>query len=351
MMPLLLVGRKNATGYLARAAVTLLTMNSIELVRTLFAEGIQVGEPVSAGRLTLFPLAHGLPPGDHILYQDAHARGLVRIEETSESGTVGELKVTNLGTQPVLLLEGEVLLGMKQTRVLNISILVPGLAILNVPVSCVEIGRWHRVSDVALGKDRLNLSPSVRGAKTGSVMRSARMTGHYASDQGAVWDGVAEVVAEHVVAAPTGSYAEIARAKADDVLDAVRDLKPEAEQRGVLAFAGASSLCLDLFDRPETLVALWEGLIGSYLTESPRVVTARAKSPAPSSALRWLRSLGDGDLAATRSPGMGETVTTIGKRGEAAALVHEGCLLHLAAFPREVARRRPQFSSPTARRG
>ena len=303
---------RNATTYLSRAAVTLPPMNSIELVRTLLSEGIQVGEPVSAGRLTLFLLIHGLPPGDHLLYQDAHTRGLVRIEETSESGTVGELKVTNLGTQPVLLLEGEVLLGMKQTRVLNISILVPGLAILAVPVSCVEMSRWHRVSDAALGKDRLNLSPRVRRAKTGSVMRSARMTGRYASDQSAVWDGVAEVIAEHDVSAPTGTYAELARQKADDILGRVRDLRPVEGQAGVLACAGSSPLCLDLFDGPSTLTAVWNGLVGSYLTDAS--ATTKPARTTSGTAARWLRQLAAGDLTSTPSVGLGEVITCIGAK-------------------------------------
>lgn len=38
-------------------------------------------------------------------YPEAHAQSLITIEETSEAGTVGELKVTNRGTQAVLLLE------------------------------------------------------------------------------------------------------------------------------------------------------------------------------------------------------------------------------------------------------
>lgn len=48
-------------------------------------------------------------------------------------------------------------------------------------------------------------------------------------------------------------------------------------------------------------------------------VATRAKSPAPSSPLRWLRSLGEGDLAATRSAGTGETVTWAGDDATPAA--------------------------------
>lgn len=324
-------------------------MNSIELFKNLVSEGIRVGEPRAAGPLTLFPLSHDLRAGDHLLYQDAHAQSLITIEETSEAGTVGELKVTNRGTQPVLLLEGEVLLGMKQTRVLNASILVPGLAVLNVPVSCVEVGRWHRMSDAAIGKDRLNLSPKVRGAKTASVTRSSRATGAYRSDQGAVWDGVASVLSEHSVDAPTGSYADFTRDRASDLFDQIRELRPEPQQSGVLAYVDGSPSCLDLFDSAAALNSLWESLIGSYAADAGGQSRA-TKVPSRPSAMRWLRGLADGDIASTRAIGLGDNVTSIGRGGEAAALVNDGRVLHLAAFPGERKQVRTAFLSPARRR-
>ncbi len=329
-------------------------MNSIQLFKALVSEGITVGTGRTAGPLTLFPLSHGLPAGDHLLYQDAHSRGLITIEETSEAGTVGELKVTNRGTQAVLLLEGEVLLGMKQTRVLNASILVPGLAVLVVPVSCVEVGRWRRTSPTAMGKDSLNLSPRVRGAKTASVMRSARATGRYLSDQAAVWDGVAVVLAEQNVSAPTGSYADIARDRGADILGRIGDLRPDDGQSGVLAYVDGRATCLDLFDGPATLGAVWEALIGSYAADADFGAgdrgSSKAKAPTRTAARQWLHGLSAGDLASAPSIGIGDSVTCMSPAIEATALVHEGRLLHLAAFPADGKRTRTSFVSPARRR-
>ncbi len=329
-------------------------MNSIRLVQDLVSEGISVGERVAAGALTLFPLNHHLPAGDHLLFQEAHQRGLVTIDEASEAGAVGELKVTNRGTQPVLLLEGEVLLGMKQTRVLNATILVPGLAVLVVPVSCVEVGRWHRVSGARSGRDRLNLSPRVRGAKSASVLRSARATGRYVADQRAVWDGVAGVLAEHRVSAPTGSYSDIASSKAADILDRMRDLRPTSDQAGVLVYAGGRPTCLDVFDSASTLGAVWEALIGSYAADVEFDGLGgrggAGRRPTRTLAARWLSGLAQGDLATTRPVGLGETVTCIAPSIEAAALVHDGRLLHLAAFPGRHGRARTAFAPPARRR-
>lgn len=329
-------------------------MNSIQLFKDLVSAGIKVGAGRTAGPMTLFPLSHGLPSGDYLLYQDAHSRGLITIEETSEAGTVGELKVTNRGTQAVLLLEGEVLLGMKQTRVLNASILVSGLAVLVVPVSCVEVGRWRQTSAAAMGKDSLNLSPRVRGAKTASAMRSVRATGEYTSDQAAVWDGVAVVLAEHNVSAPTGSYADIARDRGADILGRIGGLRPDDGQAGVLAYVDGRATCLDLFDGPTTLAAVWEGLIGSYFADAGFGTgehgNSKIKVPGRTIAREWLKGLAHGDIASSPSIGLGDNVTCISPGIDAAALVHEGRLLHLAGFPADGKRGRTSFASPRWRR-
>ena len=96
----------------------------IDLVTT-----IEIGQAAVAGNLALLPLIAGrhsaADPPHYFHYQQAQEAGLVSIEEVSDAGSVGTLRVANRADRPVLLVEGEVLLGMRQTRVLNLTILVP----------------------------------------------------------------------------------------------------------------------------------------------------------------------------------------------------------------------------------
>jgi hypothetical protein len=46
----------------------------------------------------------------------------------------------------VLIVDGEELVGAKQNRVVNLTILVPAQQTVVIPVTCVEQGRWHHVS-------------------------------------------------------------------------------------------------------------------------------------------------------------------------------------------------------------
>ena len=79
----------------------------------------------------------------------------VHIEEISEQGSVPEILFENSDDVPVLLLDGQELIGAKQHRILNLTILVPARSTLAIPVSCVEGGRWHwSRRDFAESEDR-----------------------------------------------------------------------------------------------------------------------------------------------------------------------------------------------------
>jgi hypothetical protein len=109
----------------------------------------QLGQPQQAGGITmtpLFPLQD--PVCDYVSLDEALAGGL-QISEVNEAGDVGELAVRNPLDRGVLLYDGEELVGAKQNRVLNTTVLVAAHSHLTIPVSCVEqaevvlfVGSW-----------------------------------------------------------------------------------------------------------------------------------------------------------------------------------------------------------------
>ena len=68
-------------------------------------------------------------------------RNLILITEVDESGTVPELKVVNKSDTMILILDGEELVGTKQNRIVNTTLLIAGKDTVVIPVSCVEQGR------------------------------------------------------------------------------------------------------------------------------------------------------------------------------------------------------------------
>ena len=125
-------------------------MNTVEQALS----GLLVGEPLIHEGLTMHPLIRAsLLSKDYLTLDEALKAKVARVTEVSEDGSVPQLLFRNQGEQAVFLLDGEELVGAKQNRVLNITILAPAGKDTVIPVSCVEAGRWnHSKSDFTSAK-------------------------------------------------------------------------------------------------------------------------------------------------------------------------------------------------------
>jgi hypothetical protein len=90
---------------------------------------------------------------------------------------------------PVLILDGEELIGCKQNRIVNLTILAPAEKELELPVSCVEMGRWNSVS-TGFSASKQTLYAGLRARKVANVSFSMNSGRRPTADQGAIWDDV-----------------------------------------------------------------------------------------------------------------------------------------------------------------
>ena len=138
--------------------------------------------------VSFFPVylaTNGLPA-----IETGNTSGLV-VDELDEP-SVNALRVRNPGDKPLLVVEGEHFLGGKQNRAVNVTVLVPALGDLEIPVSCLEQGRWGRRR--AARRDEAFTATRVRAAKNAGVAASMRRSGSRDGDQGAVWREVDEML-------------------------------------------------------------------------------------------------------------------------------------------------------------
>ena len=131
----------------------------------------------------------GIPPIAGLL-DEALRQDLMEVAEVSSHGSVPELKVVNKSPKMILILDGEELVGAKQNRIVNTTILVQRNATIVIPVSCVEHGRWSYDSPRFHSQERM-MSSNLRAMKSEQVNYSIKSSGEYRSDQGATWDGIA----------------------------------------------------------------------------------------------------------------------------------------------------------------
>ena len=189
---------------------------------------------------------------DYLVLDEALASGVVEITEISDEGSVPDLRVINRGAKPVLILDGEELLGAKQSRVVNLTILVPAHAELTIPVSCVEAGRWRARSRSFTSSPRTQYA-SGRAKRMRHVSYAMMCSGERVSDQGSVWDDIAEKSERLSASSPTSAMEEIYKVHERSIDSFVEAMAPVDRQVGVVFAVGRRVIGFDLFDRPATL--------------------------------------------------------------------------------------------------
>ncbi|HTV99573.1 MAG TPA: DUF6569 family protein [Streptosporangiaceae bacterium] len=273
---------------------------------------LHVGHAVTLGPVTVFPVWTDATPLRGITTGTA-AR--VDVTELPSCPSVARLTVTNVGSTPALMLEGELLEGGWQTRTLSCDLLLAPQDSAVVEVACVEQGRWHGTDGHARRARRVSASVQhkLRGDETGR--------------QHEVWESVARL--EHA-AGPTVSTSFA------DHLDRLPDQGAAVRllpgQTGVIVGIAGWPVTLELFGSPAALSAHLAGILDAARLDA---LLAGPAEPVPARRARRFAAALSGlplESAPVRA-GDGHAVTAsavgLAARGLAAP---GGTLVHLSAL-------------------
>lgn len=296
---------------------------------------LMFGEPTTRGRLSMYPLvAEREQTPDYLLLDEAMGLGLCQVQELTEAGVVGRLLLVNRAHLPILLLDGDLLVGARQNRVLNLTMLAPAKAKTELPVSCVEQGRWSYHGGRGFHIDAQSCSVNLRAAKAATLAERLRRGRVGDADQRTIW---AEIQAKSVrmgVRSVTGDYTALHESHDALLAELVAGFEPLPRQVGGLFTLDNRILGLDLFDCPRTLTRVLPRLLRGYAIEAldPLWLGRDEHSPSPEAFFEELRGAQPTQHPA---PGLGD-VAHIETAGLAAnALIHAGRVLHLFAYPRQ----------------
>jgi hypothetical protein len=230
-------------------------------------EALAIGAPQSHANMKIYPLS--VPNGHHRSYQtldEALKAGTFTVSEVSEGGSVPTLQVHNTGSQPVLLVVGEELVGAKQNRVLNTSLLVAAQSDLQIPVSCVERSRWSYNSR-SFGSGDTTSHMTLRREQTRNVTQNLYETGRFDANQSAVWQEVDRKMRSHGATSSTAALHDIydqTQTKLDNFLNAFTP--PDSE--GMLIAINGRIVGADIFDHHDTLRSLFPKLLRGYALDA-----------------------------------------------------------------------------------
>ncbi len=229
---------------------------------------LRVGEPQRHRALSVFPIFCPSPaPVDYRLSVDALADESLVVEEVDSSGSVPELVVDNHGDARVLFLEGEELVGAKQNRILNTSVLIAAHSKVKIPVSCVERGRW-RFKSKAFRSSGSQSPSKLRRMLRRSVSDSVKHRNSHRSDQGAIWEGVDELQCAYGGSTPTAAMSDTFEKHEQEIKDYREDLKYVSGATGMAVAVGKQVLSVDVFDKPQTCQQVWTRLLSGVIFDA-----------------------------------------------------------------------------------
>lgn len=313
------------------------------------------GQPLTFANLTMIRLLHrDQCEAASLTLEEAIATGRFRVTEVSDFGHVPELRVRNDLDVAVLPLDGEELVGAKQNRIVNLTILVPAHADLTIPVSCVEAGRWDRVSEAFAGSSRAHFAEG-RARKTRQVSHSLAMDQGAHADQGDVWDRISHRVALSGAHAPTAAMADGFEARHQDVEDYVRALAAVGGQAGAAFAIGGRLAGLEWFDAPAALHKLLPKIVSSYALDAAFLPPRRAAAPVspvgPDAVRDWVDRLNVHSPREHDTVGLGVALRWDAPGMTAAGLRLDARLIHFVGFPVEdQVRPRGRMQSASERR-
>ena len=251
------------------AALALLLTTSSALAQDPGAMPYTLGAPISHANLTIVPLHHKdaarAPKGQFLTFDEATRAKQIQVTEldgNTSDAEVNAVHVSNLGSKPIFIMSGEIILGGKQDRIIaQNTIIPPNAQQVEVKVFCVEQGRWD-------GK-------TAAFSNSGSMGHSElRKKAQFDNNQQEVWKEVAKKNADMKVAPSTGTY----RATMDKA-STTRDVEPylaailpalrrDAQAVGIAVAIDGHFRTIEAFANPMLFAKLRDKLVRSYALEA-----------------------------------------------------------------------------------
>jgi hypothetical protein len=224
----------------------------------------------------------------------------------------------------------EELVGAKQNRILNLTVMAPAHKTIVIPVSCVEAGRWRSESREFTSAKRTHYAAG-RARKAANVSESLSSFGTRHSDQGEVWADISEKSIRMESISGTSAAAamyETHRASLDDYLGAFPAIDNQA---GALFCINGEEIGFDLFDSAETLKSLLPKLVQSYALDAIDAGDQESKTD-KERAGNLIEDAANATVEKFPAVGEGDDLRLRGEHLSGGALVVDERIVHLCVF-------------------
>jgi hypothetical protein len=296
----------------------------------------KVGRKQSYKNLAIYPLLSTYSIAlDYILLDEALNEALIDVVEVDEAGDVPNLKVINKSERMVLILDGEELVGAKQNRIVNTTIMIPGKATVVIPVSCVEQGRWHYDAAQFRSEERV-MAPVMRAKKAGKVSLSLRENLGFQSDQGEIWDGIVQIAQRRGAVSRSMALSEVYEKDRSSIDEYVKHFRLIDGQLGALFMINGEVVGLDTFGKADSFSKIFKKLVESYTLDAIDWFDSKKEHKALRSEVsKFLKASQRSPVEIHEGVGLGTDCRIESDKVTGFALAMDEQILHLSVFSRK----------------
>ncbi|SDA37095.1 ARPP-1 family domain-containing protein [Methanobrevibacter millerae] len=277
-------------------------------------------EPQIHENIAVIPIKTKASKLDILTVKKGFELGLISIDECEKS-TVGQIVVTNNSISPLILVDGDEIIGAKQNRIVNNTTLVGPKSSINLSVSCVEQGRWAYT-------DSFKVSANIATSKTRSVKAKALYSNMNAQSE--VWDSISSLEERNSFHSSTQAMSESydrLKAKHDKYVKKFERIKG---QSGAMVFVNGEFEGMDVFINPQIYGEYHEKILKSYIIDKDDSNQETVnKYDLSIKALEILEAIETSEIKENKTQGIGRSISFSNEIGTGSALIYKDKVLHI----------------------
>ncbi len=231
-----------------------------------------VSEPVEKNNITTFFLSSIEKNNNKYLsFSEAIAKNQVQISEVNKEGLLTKLSVSNKSSDNIIILNGELIIGtqIRQDRIVDSTVLIPGYATVLINTFCGEQYRWSpRLSNKISTSESLYFS-------SGRANNAADINTKL-SKQCRIWSEISEKISDFNVKSFTNSVDQIYKKKKVNVEEIVNFFKIPSEAVGVALGINHQLVNIDIFSNNCMLQIYLPKIIRSIALDSFKKISKKS---------------------------------------------------------------------------
>ena len=299
-----------------------------------------VSEPVEKNNITTFFLSSIEKNNNKYLsFSEAIAKNQVQISEVNKEGLLTKLSVSNKSSDNIIILNGELIIGtqIRQDRIVDSTVLIPGYATVLINTFCGEQYRWSpRLSNKISTSESLYFS-------SGRANNAADINTKL-SKQCRIWSEISEKISDFNVKSFTNSVDQIYKKKKVNVEEIVNFFKIPSEAVGVVLGINNQLVNIDIFSNNCMLQIYLPKIIRSIALDSFKKISKKSYLK-KKDVHRFLRQIHQANKQKRKvvEGTLGEELQFNSETVAGSILYHKEQTVHFSAFVKENKTTLPQY--------